>query len=122
MPWCTAGALNCRSAHRARPRLQAATARGLQRGQARLDTLFATMAVLDDCNLAHRGGLQGLRFAQQCAGAFLADGGSARDGGIEAAQAIGAAFVQRRLSPGGSADTLAAACWLQRLQSLNIAE
>ncbi|MGE5864317.1 MAG: triphosphoribosyl-dephospho-CoA synthase, partial [Rhizobacter sp.] len=31
------------------------------------------------------------------------------------AEAIGRAFVARRLSPGGAADMLAAACWLQRV-------
>jgi len=80
---------------------------------ARLDTLFAVMAVLDDSNLAHRGGLEGLRFAQAAARDFLAAGGASQ--GLDAAEAIAAEFVRRRLSPGGAADTLAAACWLQRL-------
>ena len=42
------------------PALASALARGLTRQQARLDTLFHIMAVLDDSNLAHRGGLAGL--------------------------------------------------------------
>jgi triphosphoribosyl-dephospho-CoA synthase len=88
-------------------------ARGLPIQTARLDTLFAIMAVLDDSNLAHRGGLEGLRFAQASARAFLAAGGASQ--GVEAAEAIGAEFVRRNLSPGGAADTLAAACWLDRL-------
>lgn len=93
------------------PALQAA--RGLPAPAARLDTLFAVMAVLDDSNLAHRGGLEGLRFAQDAARRFLAAGGASQ--GIDAAQALAAEFVRRNLSPGGAADTLAAACWLQRL-------
>ena len=36
------------------------------------------MAVLDDSNLAHRGGLEGLRHAQRAARGFLAAGGAAR--------------------------------------------
>jgi len=75
----------------------------------RLHTLFRIIAVLDDCNLARRGGLEGLRFAQAQARRFLADGR------VETAEAIGREFVRRRLSPGGAADTLAAACLLQRL-------
>lgn len=90
-----------------------ARARGLPPQAARLDTLFAVMAVLDDSNLAHRGGLEGLRFAQSTARDFLAAGGASR--GLEAAKVIAAEFVRRRLSPGGAADTLAAACWLQRI-------
>ncbi len=87
--------------------------RGLPAQAAHLDTLFAIMAVLDDSNLAHRGGLEGLRFAQTAAHDFLAAGGTSQ--GLEAAEAIAAEFVRRNLSPGGAADTLAAACWLDRL-------
>ena len=100
----------------AAPALQQALARGLAPASARLEALFHVMAVLDDANLAHRGGLEGLRFAQQQAGAFVAAGGAAAADGVERAQAIGRAFVARRLSPGGAADMLAAACLLQRLQ------
>jgi triphosphoribosyl-dephospho-CoA synthase len=97
----------------AEPALRAARARGLATPAARLDTLFAVMAVLDDSNLAHRGGLEGLRFARIAARDFLAAGGASQ--GLAAAAAVGAEFVRRRLSPGGAADTLAAACWLERL-------
>jgi triphosphoribosyl-dephospho-CoA synthase len=90
-----------------------ARARRLPTQAARLDTLFAVMAVLDDSNLAHRGGLEGLRFAQASARDFLAAGGASR--GLEAAEAVAAEFVRRNLSPGGAADTLAAACWLERV-------
>jgi len=100
------------------PALRSALARGLDRQQAGVDTLFGVIAVLDDSNLAHRGGLEGLHFARAAARRFLADGGSARPGGIEAAFDIGAAFVRRRLSPGGAADTLAAAWLVQRLQAI----
>lgn len=93
-------------------------ARALGPRLARLQTLFELMAVLDDTNLAHRGGLAGLRWAQQLARGFVAAGGAARPDAIEHAQALHAAFVARRLSPGGSADLLAAACWLDRVCTL----
>jgi triphosphoribosyl-dephospho-CoA synthase len=99
----------------AMPALASALARGLRPEQARLDTLFHVVAVLDDSNLAHRGGLEGLRHAQQSARDFLATGGSAGANGLEAARAIGRDFVDRNLSPGGAADTLAAACWMVQL-------
>ncbi|MDM0059140.1 triphosphoribosyl-dephospho-CoA synthase MdcB [Variovorax fucosicus] len=97
------------------PALTGALARGLTPHRARLDTLFHIIAVLDDSNLAHRGGLAGLRHAQCVARNFLARGGAARPEGIREAQAIADDFVRRRLSPGGAADTLAAACWIQRV-------
>ena len=100
------------------PALQAAQARGLDPHLVRLDTLFHVMAVLDDSNLAHRGGLEGLRHAQRAANGYLAAGGAARPDGVAAAFEIGRDFVERRLSPGGAADTLAAACLVARLGSL----
>jgi triphosphoribosyl-dephospho-CoA synthase len=97
------------------PALTAGLARGLTPRQARLDALFHIVAVLDDSNLAHRGGLAGLRFAQRRAQAFRDRGGVARPGGLQEAHDIADEFVARRLSPGGAADTLAAACWITRV-------
>ena len=100
------------------PAMHASFASGLERRHVQLDTLFQVMAVLDDCNLAHRGGMDGLRHAQACARRFLAEGGSARPSGVLAAQTIAQDFVRRRLSPGGAADTLAATCLIHRLSRL----
>jgi triphosphoribosyl-dephospho-CoA synthase len=100
------------------PALAAARALGLSPRLARLQTLFEVMAVLDDSNLAQRGGLDGLRHAQAAARGFLDAGGAAQADALEAAATIGRDFVARRLSPGGAADTLAAACCLQRMTEL----
>jgi len=97
------------------PAMRAASARRLERPRVLLDTLFHVMATLDDSNVAHRGGLDGLRRVQRAARGFIAAGGAAQEGAIEAAHAIGRDFVSRRLSPGGAADTLAAACLIDRL-------
>lgn len=97
------------------PALRSALARGLTVRQARLDALFHVMAVLDDSNLAHRGGLAGLRDVQALARGFVERGGIARPEGLREAHAIADHCVARRLSPGGAADTLAAACWLLRV-------
>ncbi|MBI5716655.1 MAG: triphosphoribosyl-dephospho-CoA synthase MdcB [Burkholderiales bacterium] len=97
------------------PTLRDALARGMPEPAARLDTLFATMAVLDDTNLVHRGGIEALHDVQRAAAAYLAAGGSARPDALAHARSLHRAFVRRRLSPGGSADVLAAACWLQRV-------
>ena len=97
------------------PALRAATARGATLRQARVDALFHTIAVLDDTNLAHRGGLAGLRFAQRAARDYLRAGGAARPDGLEHARQLHCEFVKQRLSPGGAADLLSAACWVQRV-------
>ena len=65
------------------PALKGALARGLAPRPARLETLFHIIAVLDDSNLAHRGGLAGLRGAQRAARGFLDRGGIARREGLQ---------------------------------------
>lgn len=97
------------------PALQAAKAAGLDRRSTQLQVLFTAMAVLDDTTLVHRGGLAGLRFAQSSARRFLDAGGAASTDALRLAREFGREFVARRLSPGGSADLLAAACWLDRI-------
>ncbi len=100
------------------PTLARGLARGLSPQLARLDTLFRVMAVLDDSNLAHRGGLAGLRHAQAAARSFIDGGGVAKADALARARAIADDFVARRLSPGGAADTLAAACCVMRICAL----
>ena len=97
------------------PTLAQGLAKGLPPRLAKLDTLFHVMSVLEDSNLVHRGGLVGLRHAQAAARRFIDEGGAARTGAFARAQAIADDFVARRLSPGGAADTLAAACCVMRL-------
>jgi triphosphoribosyl-dephospho-CoA synthase len=85
------------------------------RERAHLHCLFASMAALEDTNLLHRGGVEGLRFVQREATAFLAAGGFAQNGWRPAVLDMHRGFSVRRLSPGGSADLLAAALFLQDL-------
>jgi triphosphoribosyl-dephospho-CoA synthase len=97
------------------PALQAALSRGHAQRAARVQALFATMAVLDDTNVAHRGGADGVEFVKTQALAFLRAGGVDHSDWLARARAFHAACVHRRLSPGGSADVLAAACWLEQI-------
>jgi triphosphoribosyl-dephospho-CoA synthase len=74
---------------------------------ARVQACFALIAILEDTNLLHRGGANGLRFAQQYAQRFLDTGGVRQPHWQARAEAAHHAFVERRLSPGGAADGLA---------------
>nr|WP_246756781.1 triphosphoribosyl-dephospho-CoA synthase MdcB [Bradyrhizobium neotropicale] len=74
---------------------------------ARVETCFALIAAVEDTNLLHRGGLDGLLFARRVARQFLGRGGVGAPDWQERARAIHDSFVVRRLSPGGSADLLA---------------
>ena len=100
------------------PALLSTQQRGAAPREARLQALFETMAVLEDTNLAHRGGLGGLQHGQRSARAWLAAGGALRPDALSHARAMHTDFVARRLSPGGAADMLAAACWAQRVCGL----
>jgi triphosphoribosyl-dephospho-CoA synthase len=95
-----------------------AVGQGLSGTRLRVQVFFAILAVLDDANLAHRGGIEGLHFARGSAHAFLAAGGAAHATGLNEAWAIHRAFVARRLSPGGCADMLSAACFLHRIGAI----
>ncbi|WP_296543266.1 triphosphoribosyl-dephospho-CoA synthase MdcB [Rhodoferax sp.] len=102
------------------PALQAALQAGAGDRAARVQALLATMAVLDDTNCVHRGGLDGLRFVQTSARQFLQAGGVLQACWLAQARAIHSALVARNLSPGGSADMLASACWVASLITVDL--
>ncbi|WP_024508884.1 triphosphoribosyl-dephospho-CoA synthase MdcB [Bradyrhizobium sp. ARR65] len=84
---------------------------------ARIQACMALIAAIVDTNLLHRGGSEGLGFAQACASGFLALGGVGCAGWRARAVKIHQAFVARNLSPGGAADLLAMAMFVDRLAS-----
>ncbi|SFN82240.1 triphosphoribosyl-dephospho-CoA synthase MdcB [Sphingomonas sp. OK281] len=79
----------------------------------RVYALMALIVGVDDTNLLYRGGAEGLAFAQARARAFL-DAGGVRDIGWRGrATAMHEDFTARRLSPGGCADLLAIALFVE---------
>ncbi len=84
---------------------------------ARVHCLFALMAALDDTNLLHRGGRTGLAFVRTEAGRFIAAGGVGAAGWRDGAVRLHEAVVARNLSPGGSADLMAATLFLDALET-----
>lgn len=100
------------------PALRDALAAGLPREAALCHTLMTLVAELEDVNLLHRGGADGLRWARAQAAAFLAHGGAFAPDWRVHLQRLGAAFVARRLSPGGSADLLACSWFLLRQEAM----
>ncbi len=102
------------------PALQKSLERGVDPNSATVQCLFSLMEVLPDTNLLYRGGEPGLRFAQESAKSFLAEGGVYRFGWQKHAVEIHRQFVDLNLSPGGSADLLAATVFVNRLQSWDV--
>jgi len=83
---------------------------------ARVQACMALIADVVDTNLLHRGGPEGLSFAQTCASTFLASGGVGCFGWRARAAEIHRVFVACNLSPGGAADLLAMAMFVDRLE------
>jgi triphosphoribosyl-dephospho-CoA synthase len=78
---------------------------------------FALIAAVCDTNLLHRGGADGMRYASEAACSFLSQGGVGAADWRARAAAVHAAFVARRLSPGGCADLLAMTLFVDALES-----
>jgi triphosphoribosyl-dephospho-CoA synthase len=95
--------------------LRAARARGAREDRARLDALLSLMAGLDDTCVLHRGGRRGLRAVQRAARGVLDAGGSDSTEGRRRLAELDAFASERRLSPGGAADLLAAALLLDAI-------
>lgn len=98
--------------------LRAALRHGVDHDRAGLHALLMAMAALPDTNLAHRGGLEGLHWAQAQARSFLERGGVFASDWREALDRLCGAFERRWLSPGGSADLLAAAWALHQFETI----
>lgn len=97
------------------PILRQYAARGIGAELARLDALLAVMARLEDTCLLHRGGPAGLNAVREGATAVLAAGGCVTRAGRRLLATLDDLTRARRLSPGGSADVLSAALFLQSL-------
>ena len=76
---------------------------------AKFRTLLALMANLDDTCLLHRGGLDGLKYVKQYAEEVL------ESGDLNELHTMNDDFKARRLSPGGSADLLAATIYVYKI-------
>lgn len=98
------------------PALQESLTLGANANSAAVQCLFSLMEVLPDTNLLYRGGESGLAFAQESARSFLQEGGVHCSGWRMRAVEIHRKFIDLNLSPGGSADLLAATLFVNRLQ------
>jgi triphosphoribosyl-dephospho-CoA synthase len=83
---------------------------------ARVQATFALIQGVADTNLLHRGGADGLAFAQSRAKGFLDRGGVGAPGWRAAAACIHGEFVALNLSPGGSADLLAMSLFVHAVE------
>ena len=83
--------------------------------RAMVHTLLELLARVEDTSLLWRGGGRGFALARAYAAATLDAGGLDTAHGRRTLDRMGAAFVRRRLSPGGCADMLATSVFLHLL-------
>jgi triphosphoribosyl-dephospho-CoA synthase len=98
------------------PTLRRKRKMGFREEVCRLDALLAIMSRLDDTCLLYRGGIEALNFAKARARAVVRAGGyCSPQGRIEACD-LDCGLSTGRLSPGGSADLLAATIFLDAVE------
>lgn len=97
------------------PQLRRSRARGAGESDARLDALMAVMTSLSDTCVLSRAGMAGLETMQRGARAVLQVGGCATAAGREALARLDAQMLALNASPGGAADLLAAALFIDRV-------
>jgi triphosphoribosyl-dephospho-CoA synthase len=83
----------------------------------RLDALLGLMAEIDDTCVLYRGGVEALSVVKAGAQAALEVGGYANANGRQRLRALDRELIARHVSPGGSADLLAATILLDALES-----
>ncbi|RXY99848.1 triphosphoribosyl-dephospho-CoA synthase [Fictibacillus sp. S7] len=98
------------------PFLQNAREKGISETNARLDTLLAIMSELDDTCILHRGGMKALQAVKKGASDVLDNGGTSKNAGRLALFGLDETMMELFISPGGSADLLAAVLFLDALQ------
>jgi triphosphoribosyl-dephospho-CoA synthase len=99
------------------PALRGALARGVETQHALLHAFFVLLAKTQDTNVLFRGGVEGLRFIQTQAAAFLERGSVFEAGWQGRAESLHRQCSLQNLSPGGCADLLAAAWFVHQLQT-----
>ncbi|MBB5331150.1 triphosphoribosyl-dephospho-CoA synthase [Tunturiibacter gelidoferens] len=98
------------------PALKAARKSGRTEQDSRLAALLAIMSHLDDTCVLHRGGPEAQRIVHEGAAQVIEIGGPGSPKGNAALIALGQELVGLRISPGGSADLLAATLFLDALE------
>jgi triphosphoribosyl-dephospho-CoA synthase len=98
------------------PALRAARNSGRTETNSRLAALLNIMVRLEDTCVLYRGGIEGLAAVQSCASDVLLAGGPGSVAGDQAMLRLDHELFIRKISPGGSADLLAATLFLDALE------
>lgn len=97
------------------PQLAQSRRNGAREEQARVDALLAIMTRLPDTCVLSRGGINALHAMHAGSKAVLEKGGMATHEGKKAFEVLEKTMLKTRVSPGGAADLLAAALFLDAI-------
>jgi triphosphoribosyl-dephospho-CoA synthase len=98
------------------PSLRSKRTQGATEAAARLDTLLSIMSCLEDTCLLYRGGIAALGSAMEGALAVERAGGVETESGRQQLQLLDRRLLDLGVSPGGSADLLAATLFLDGIE------
>jgi triphosphoribosyl-dephospho-CoA synthase len=83
-----------------------------------LEILINLMAESEDTNVVIRGGIDSLGYVKSISKEFLISGGMDQSGAKEKLEKMNRDFVERNISPGGSADLLAVTIFLGMIENI----
>ena len=83
-----------------------------------LEILMILMSEVEDSNIVSRGGIETLHYVRNIAKDFIGAGGMNNPQAMEELKKMNQDFVERNLSPGGSADLLSLAIFLGKMEQL----
>ncbi len=98
------------------PAYRQARQKGLGHEEAALQALMHLMLRVEDSNVLHRRGLEGLGILRREAAVFLNSGGMFHPEAFELLDRMNRLFIRENISPGGCADLLALTLFLIKLE------
>lgn len=104
--------------HTSLPRLRELKHEKISREQKLLDVLFHLMSVSDDSNIVNRGGLEALEYVKSISRGALEERIIHEEGFREKILEMNNLFIEKNISPGGSADLLSITIFLGLLESV----
>ena len=104
------------------PSLRKALDNALSLNDALVHSLVSLMGVVEDSTVINRHGLSGLREVQSEAQQAIQAGGMLTDAGRTRIIAMDEAFIAKNVSPGGTADLLAATYFIHLVQTRRMEE
>lgn len=101
------------------PCLREALAAGLSLNDALVHALVGLMTIVEDTTVANRHGVAVLREVQQQAKSIMAAGGMLSQNGRAQIRRLDETFILRNISPGGTADMLAATYFIESVSNMS---